>query len=193
MTPDEQSGADPPTATQLLPGYEVRPLAISDATALADAYTRNREHLAPWEPRRRPEFFTEDAQRADADVKLAAAAAGQQDPWVIWCGGEVVGRVNLTNIARGVFQNASLGYWVDQRHIGRGVASAAVRFAVARATALGLHRLEAGTLAHNEPSQVVLRRCGFTEYGRAPQYLLIAGAWQDHVLFQRILHTRVEP
>jgi ribosomal-protein-alanine N-acetyltransferase len=39
----------------------------------------------------------------------------------------------------------------------------------------------------------VLRRCGFTEYGRAPQYLFIAGAWQDHVMFQRILHDRAEP
>jgi hypothetical protein len=79
---------------------------------------------------------------------------------VIWHADEVVGRVNLTNIARGVFQNASLSYWVDHRHISRGVAIAAVRFAVQRATHLGLHRLEAGTLTHNEPSQVVLRRSG---------------------------------
>ena len=186
----ELGGSD---ASLLLPGYEARPLTADDAAALVEAYLRNREHLAPWEPRRRPEFFSERAQRADAEAKLAAADAGQQDPWVIWCDGEVVGRVNLTNVARGVFQNASLGYWVDHLHTGRGVASAAVRFAIQRATDLGLHRLEAGTLTYNEPSQVVLRRCGFDEYGRAPQYLFIAGAWQDHVLFQRILHNRAEP
>ncbi|SFC93412.1 ribosomal-protein-alanine N-acetyltransferase [Nocardioides terrae] len=197
MTPDPPGGADPSaeatTVVDLLPGYNARPLSISDAAAIADAYARNREHLAPWEPTRRPEFFTEAVQRADAEAKLAAANAGQQDPWLIWHDGEVVGRVNLTNIARGVFQNASLGYWVDHRHTGRGVATAAVRFAVQRATGLGLHRLEAGTLADNEPSRIVLRRCGFTEYGRAPQYLFIAGAWQDHVMFQRILHTRDAP
>ncbi|GAA1931379.1 GNAT family N-acetyltransferase [Nocardioides marmoribigeumensis] len=175
---------------QLLPGYEVRPLAAGDAAALAQAYVRNREHLAPWEPPRAVEFFTEAGQLADAEGKLAAAAAGQQDPWIIWRAGEVVGRVNLSNIARGAFQSASLGYWVDHRHTGRGVASAAVGFAVQRATEMGLHRLEAGTLADNQPSRAVLRRCGFTEYGRAAQYLFIAGAWQDHVLFQRILHTR---
>ncbi|WP_036571425.1 GNAT family N-acetyltransferase [Nocardioides sp. URHA0032] len=178
---------------ELLSGYEARPLSIGDAAAVADAYIRNREHLAPWEPTRRPEFFTEATQRGDAEAKVAAAAAGQQDPWLIWHDGEVVARVNLTNVARGPFQNASLGYWVDHRHTGRGLATAAVMFAVARATDLGLHRLEAGTLAHNEPSQVVLRRCGFIEYGRAPQYLLIAGAWQDHVMFQRILHNRTDP
>ena len=197
MTSDRPVSADAPTdaapAVGLLSNYEARPLSIGDAAAVADAYARNREHLAPWEPTRPLEFFTEAMQRGDAEAKLVAANAGQQDPWLIWHDGEVVGRVNLTNIARGPFQSASLGYWVDHRHTGRGVATAAVRFAVARATDLGLHRLEAATLAHNEPSQIVLRRCGFAEYGRAPQYLLIAGAWQDHVMFQRILHDRIEP
>jgi ribosomal-protein-alanine N-acetyltransferase len=34
----------------------------------------------------------------------------------------------------------------------------------------------------------VLRGAGFTEYGLAPRLLFIAGAWQDHRLFQLILH-----
>lgn len=182
--------ADLSAASVLQPGHEIRRLTADDAPALAAAYTRNRSHLAPWEPRRSPEFFTEAWQREDAEAKVAAAAAGQQDPWVIRRGGEVVGRVNLTNIARGVFQNASLGYWVDHRHTGRGIATAAVEHAVRRATDLGLHRVEAGTLAHNEGSQVVLRRCGFTRIGTAPEYLFIAGRWQDHVLYQVVLHRR---
>ena len=56
-----------------------------------------------------------------------------------------------------------------------------------RAADLGLHRLEAGTLAHNTGSQRVLLKCGFTEIGLAPGYLKIAGEWQDHLLFQRLL------
>jgi ribosomal-protein-alanine N-acetyltransferase len=36
----------------------------------------------------------------------------------------------------------------------------------------------------------VLRRAGFTEYGMAEKFLFIAGRWQDHILFQRILHDR---
>ncbi|MFC4786318.1 GNAT family N-acetyltransferase [Nocardioides sp. MAHUQ-72] len=168
----------------------MRPLTVDDAAVLATAYTVNREHLAPWEPRRTPGFFTEPWQRKDAEAKVAAAEGGQQHAWLIWQGEEVVGRVNLTNLARGVSQNASLGYWVDHRHTGRGIATAAVQFALKRATGLGLHRIEAGTLAHNEASQVVLRRCGFTLIGTAPEYLFIAGTWQHHVLFQKILHRR---
>jgi ribosomal-protein-alanine N-acetyltransferase len=178
-------------AASVLPsGYEIRPLTIEDAPALAAAYTRNGDHLAPWEPRRDPAFFTDAGQRQDTAAKVAAAATGHQDPWVIWHGEEAVGRVNLSNVARGVFQSASLGYWVDHRHTGRGIATAAVEHAIQRATDIGLHRVEAGTLAHNEGSQVVLRRCGFVPIGTAPEYLFIAGRWQDHILYQRILHSR---
>ena len=176
------------SGTTLLSGYEIRPLSIDDAPALAAAYTRNRDHLAPWEPRRAPAFFTVDGQRTDAAAKVHAATSGQQQPWLIWHADEVVGRVNLTNIVRGVFQSASLGYWVDHRHGGRGIATAAVNFAVHHATVVGLHRVEAGTLVDNAASQVVLRRCGFEPYGTAAKYLFIAGAWQDHLLFQKVLH-----
>jgi ribosomal-protein-alanine N-acetyltransferase len=177
----------------LLPGFEIRPLVVDDAAALAAAYERNRDHLAPRVPRRNPEFFTEAGQRADTSTKLESASTGHQDPWVIWHGEDVAGRVNLSNIARGPFQSASIGYWVDHGHTGRGLATAAVRYAVERARDIGLHRVEAGTLAHTEASQVVLRRCGFEQFGMAAQYLFIAGAWQDHVMFQTILHDRPLP
>jgi ribosomal-protein-alanine N-acetyltransferase len=63
-----------------------------------------------------------------------------------------------------------------------------VGFAVEQAKERGLHRVEAGTLVHNTRSQAVLRRTGFTEYGVAERMLFIAGEWQDHTLFQRLLH-----
>jgi ribosomal-protein-alanine N-acetyltransferase len=63
-----------------------------------------------------------------------------------------------------------------------------VEFACAQAQGRGLHRVEAGTLLHNAASQRVLERCGFEYYGLAPKFLFIDGAWQDHKLYQRILH-----
>ena len=38
------------------------------------------------------------------------------------------------------------------------------------------------------PSQAVLAKCGFTPIGTASDYLFIAGRWQDHRLYQRLLH-----
>jgi ribosomal-protein-alanine N-acetyltransferase len=51
---------------------------------------------------------------------------------------------------------------------------------------LDLHRLEAGTLPDNSASQRVLEKNGFERYGLARRFLLIAGEWRDHVLFERI-------
>lgn len=69
---------------------------------------------------------------------------------------------------------------------GRGLATRAVATIVEITFGeLGLHRLEAGTLVDNIASQRVLERNRFTRIGVAPRYLCIAGAWRDHVLYQR--------
>ncbi|HYO39932.1 MAG TPA: GNAT family protein [Nocardioidaceae bacterium] len=169
-------------------GYSIRALALTDAGALADAYRRNREHLAPWEPDRPDSFFTAAGQASAVLEQLALVRRGLLVAWVLTRGEEVVGRLNLNNIVLGVLRSASLGYWVDARHLRRGLATGAVEQACAEALARGLHRLEAGTLLHNTASQGVLEACGFRVYGLAPSYLFLGGAWQDHRLFQRVLH-----
>lgn len=39
----------------------------------------------------------------------------------------------------------------------------------------------------NEASQRVLMKNGSVQYGRAPEYLRIAGPWQEHLHFQVVL------
>ena len=69
----------------------------------------------------------------------------------------VAGRMTLSNVVRGPFLSASLGYWVGQDHRGRGVATAAVGQVLRLAFAdLGLHRVEASTLLDNAASRRVL-------------------------------------
>jgi ribosomal-protein-alanine N-acetyltransferase len=174
----------------LADGYEIRTLGADDAPALAAAYRRNRDHLAPWDPVRPAAFFTEEGQTVEVAARLAVVARGYGASWVLTHGPEIVGRVNLNNLVRGVFQSASLGYWVDAEHTGRGLATAMVEHVAAEAVEMRLHRLEAGTLVENVASQGVLRRAGFTQYGVSERYLFIAGEWRDHRLFQRILHDR---
>lgn len=169
-------------------GYRIEELKAEDGTALAAAYRRNRKHLEPWEPTRDEDFFTEDGQLIAVAAQLSAVGAGMLAAWVLWCGDEAVGRVNLNNIVLGVLRSASVGYWVAEDHGGKGLASGAVEFACAQAQGRGLHRVEAGTLLENHASQRVLERCGFELIGVAPRYLFINGAWQDHRLYQRILH-----
>jgi len=171
----------------LAEGYEIRPLGEGDAAALAAAYRHNREHLTPWEPVRPESFFTEEGQAADIARQLADRDRDKRHTYVLWHGADVVGRIAIDNIVRGVLQSATVGYWVAHDHTRRGLATAMVEHVVLEARPLGLHRLEAGTRTHNEASQAVLRKAGFEQYGVAERFLFIGGEWTDHVLFQRIL------
>lgn len=191
-TPPSPGWPSEPVAitTETLAGnIRVRLLRRSDAELLAAAYELNREHLAPWEPERAAEFFTAAGQHAVIEAKLALHEAGSEVPWVLLSGGSIIGCVTLTGIVRGPFLSCHLGYWIGRSFNGRGLASAAAAFAVeAAGRDLRLHRVQAATLKHNAASQKVLARSGFEEIGLAPRYLKIAGSWQDHALYQRVLY-----
>lgn len=163
-----------------------RLISVEDAAAFGRLLMVNRDYLAPWSPVMNEAQFTEEGQAEVLVRDLARHKEGSMLPLAILdAGGTVCGRINLTNIVRGAFQSASVGYWVSQSHAGRGLASAAVADVIRIAfTELGLHRLEAGTLLHNTPSQRVLARNGFRPFAVAERYLKIAGTWQDHILFQ---------
>jgi len=177
-------------------GVVLRLLAPDDARALAAAYARNAEHLAPWEPARADDFATERVQAVRVENLLAGVQKGSALPLVLVrpapdtsADDEIVGTLTVSGITRGAFESADLGYWTDRGLQGRGIMSAAVSAVVGIARDdLGLHRLQASTLPENERSQRVLAGAGFERFGLARDYLRIAGRWRDHVLFQRILH-----
>ncbi|GAT73149.1 GNAT family N-acetyltransferase [Microbacterium hydrocarbonoxydans] len=175
--------------------HTLRPVRIGDGAALARAYTANRAHLAPWEPTRSAVFFTAEWQEQHARQCVEDAAAGRSIRFVIESDdGEIRGRVNLNNVVRGAFWSADLGYWVDTARQHRGLASRAVEKVAGYAKdELRLHRLQAATLLHNVGSQRVLAHNGFERIGMAPKYLKIAGEWQDHLLFQRLLEEPLSP
>lgn len=164
---------------------DIRLMAIEDAVPLAELLQINREFLAPWEPIRPDEYFTVDGQQSAIQEALEGYEGKTTVPYVIIEHGQIVGRVTLSNVVRGPFQSCNLGYWVASAHNGRGFATTAVRdIMVVGFVELGLHRIEAGTLLHNVPSQRVLERNGFARFGLAPAYLKIAGRWQDHAMYQ---------
>lgn len=174
---------------QLSEDVSMRVLRPSDAAALASAYVRNRAYLSPWEPVRPEDYYSEAWQASDIASRLAANEAGEGHPFALFAGDTLMGRFNLAGIVRGPFQSAGLGYWVDKSYAGRGLASAAVQVIVDTARdELGLHRIEASTLLHNIGSQRVLLKAGFQQIGMAPRYLHIAGKWQDHNIYQVVLH-----
>jgi len=164
-----------------------RLIAETDAAALADILQRNREAMASIEPRRPPAYFTTKGQRALIRDALQRHAQGASFPRVILDGEEVVGRVTINEILLGPSRRGALGYYLDVRAQGRGLATMAVEEIVGLAFGrLDLHRIEAATRLDNEASQRVLERTGFHRVGIVHDYLRVGGDWQDHVLFERI-------
>ncbi|WP_042169417.1 GNAT family N-acetyltransferase [Paenibacillus gorillae] len=164
----------------------LRYLVKEDAAALLDIKIRNHPFFQPFEPVRDASHFTLAAQEQEIVSGIEAMANDQSYTFGIFLQAtdELIGRAALTGIARGPFQNAYLGYFVDQQHNGKGYATAAVSLCVEKAfNELGLHRVQAGVMPRNTPSIRVLEKAGFRHEGLAQQYLKINGAWEDHALF----------
>ncbi|MEV4421052.1 GNAT family N-acetyltransferase [Patulibacter sp. NPDC049589] len=93
----------------------------------------------------------------------------------------LVGRATLSQIFRGVFLNAYLGYEAMAGYEGRGYLTEGIRLVVGHAFGpLGLHRVEANVQPSNARSLALVRRLGFRREGFSPRYLYIAGDWRDH-------------
>lgn len=178
----------------------LRPAQQRDWKAWAQVRLESREFLTPWEPtwpydaltrgafRRRVRVYNQEMRQGTSYSFLIVRRAGLDD------GGEgragkdggetLMGGVTLSNIRRGVAQSGSLGYWIGLRYARQGYMSQALTAVLDFAFGhLGMHRVEAACLEHNEASRALLNKLGFQEEGYARQYLRINGGWQDHVLY----------
>jgi len=159
-------------------------LTLADAPALLDLRVRSGHFLRRREPLRRSDYFTLAGQEEELRDVASQRAGGRGYAFAIVVEDRMVGRIALSNIIRGAFHNAYLGYWVGAEHVRRGYATEAVRMAVEHAFGpLGLHRVQAAVMLDNEASLRVLDKAGFRREGVALRYLRIDGHWADHVLF----------
>ena len=101
--------------------------------------------------------------------------------WVLTPDGELGGVINISEIVRGPFQSAYLGYYAFSPHEGHGYMSQGLRAAIGEAFVVhGLHRLEANIQPRNLASRRLVRRLGFRREGFSPKYLKVGGRWRDH-------------
>jgi ribosomal-protein-alanine N-acetyltransferase len=180
---------------------EIRPPRAQDVGALRSLLRSNEEHLRPWSPLPPP------GSNPTSLVSVAERVADERRKWRADVGysflvfsitqlgdfheRRLVGRVALSHVSRGAFQNAYLGYFVDGDEQSRGLTTEAVRAVVSfalgpvEAKGLGLHRIQAAVVPRNQRSRRVLAKAGFREEGLARRYLAIAGTWEDHVIYAR--------
>jgi ribosomal-protein-alanine N-acetyltransferase len=128
--------------------------------------------------------WTYPPERTDQFEELYARSRREDCVCLLAClreGGEIAGVLIVSQIVRGAFQSAYLGYYAHQRHAGHGYMREAMLQTVDHAFGpLALHRLEANIQPANVSSVAVARSAGFRLEGFSPRYLLIGGQWRDH-------------
>jgi RimJ/RimL family protein N-acetyltransferase len=150
------------TSHRHLPTPDLQLLRLDHAPALLAFERENRAYFAASIPDRGDEFFAEFDTRY-AQLVASQATGTEYLHVVVTERGEVVGRVNLTDVADG---SAELGYRIGQRAAGQGLATAAVRrVRELAATEYGLTRLRARVKLDNPASRKVLEHNGFVAVG----------------------------
>ena len=95
--------------------------------------------------------------------------------------GKAAGYIEITNIVRGPFQSAYLGYYMFKGYARRGYMKWALGVIIQRAwKELKLHRLEANIQPGNTASIELVKALGFHQEGYSPRYLKLGGRWRDH-------------
>ncbi len=171
------------------PRLRLSALDAAHIPALQAFMLRNEAHLSPWSPPKSADFNTSAYWQRTIDASLAEATAGTAHRWIIEAKptAELIGTINLTQIARGPFHSAMLGYSLDATHQGQGLMTEALGLVIQEAfEGLKLHRLQAAYVTDNRRSARVLNSLDFEIIGTAKQYLFINGAWRDHVITQLI-------
>jgi [ribosomal protein S5]-alanine N-acetyltransferase len=168
---DVEPEAPPPGARVAL-----RLLERSDREAFLALARESRELHRPWTyPPERTDQFDDLFARSRRDDFACLVAVLVEDPR------EIAGVFTISQIVRGAFQSAYLGYYAHQRHAGQGLMREAMEQVLAHAFGpLALHRLEANIQPGNQPSIALARGAGFRLEGFSPRYLLIGGQWRDH-------------
>ena len=167
-------------------GLFLRTPSLADYPAWAELRAESRGFLTPWEPTWPADDLTRTAFRRRIRRYLTEIREDHAYPFFIFRQSDytLLGGITLSNVTRGMTQTATVGYWMGERHAGRGVMTRAVRALVPFAfRALHLHRLEAACLPHNGASMRLLEKVGFRREGLARGLVCINGRWQDHIVF----------
>jgi [ribosomal protein S5]-alanine N-acetyltransferase len=153
----------------------LRPPTAADQDEFIAAMKASRRLHRPWiYMPETPDRYAAYLSRVDDPRAAPYLACRIQD-------GAIVGFLNISEIVRGGFKSAFLGYGGVARFAGQGYMTEAMRLLLREAfTTVGLHRLEANIQPGNAASLALARRAGFEREGFSPRYLKVGGRWRDH-------------
>jgi phosphinothricin acetyltransferase len=172
-------------------GLAVRDAVAGDGPAICRVYNQGiQDRVATLETDER----TPEERRAWLEARdgrhpvLVAEAPGPAGP-------EVVGwaSLNVFNPRRAYDHVADLSVYVERGWRGRGVGRVLLDALIARARALGYHKLVLAAFPFNEAGVRAYRRAGFREVGVYREQGRLDGRWVDTLVMERILDGPLAP
>jgi ribosomal-protein-alanine N-acetyltransferase len=153
----------------------LRPPTLADEGEWLHRMRASRDYHRPWiKVSTTPEAYRAYVARGEPPHREFRIACRRED-------GAVTGFFNLSEIVRGNFQSAFLGYGGVAEFSGRGYMTEGLELVLREAfTELKLHRIEANIQPGNTASIALVARCGFVKEGFSERYLKIGGRWADH-------------
>ncbi|HVL96406.1 MAG TPA: GNAT family protein [Solirubrobacteraceae bacterium] len=177
----DEAAASPPVRREV----RLRQLEYGDRDEFLALVHESRDLHRPWAyPPERPDQFDEFVARSRREdvVTLLGCRAGD---------GAIFGVFTISQIVRGAFQSAYLGYYGHARYARQGYMRAGLELVLDHAFGpLALHRVEANIQPGNAPSAALARGAGFRLEGFSPRYLLIGGRWRDHERYAMTVEER---
>lgn len=159
----------------------LRLLEESDTDELYALVDANRAYLGRWLPW--PADQTRDGTLEFIRSTRRQLAENNGLQTAIVCAEDIVGMVGL-HAVDWAHRSASIGYWLDEAHQGRGTMTSAVRALVDHALhALGLHRIEIRAAKENARSRALAERLGFREEGLLREAFRVGERYDDDVVY----------
>ena len=175
----ESQGATTPTPRRRV--RDLRRLEESDADELYRLIDANRAYLAPWLP-------WAEAQTHEGTVEFIRMIRRQEasnDGFqaALTFDGRIVGMIGFHGV-NWPHGSTTIGYWLDERHQGRGLMTRAVRQLVDHAFRVwDLHRVEIQAALDNHRSRAIPKRLGFREEGVRREAERIGDGYKDLVVY----------
>ncbi len=152
----------------------IRELQVTDEKPFLEMTNQSQMLHHPWvNPPQTTDEFNDFFQRSQQP---------NQKSYIVYLqNNDIVGVINVSEIVRGFFQSAYLGFYAGSAYKGKGLMSQGLKLLLNKAfTELNLHRIEANIQPGNLTSIQLVSKNGFKREGFSPRYLKINDKWCDH-------------
>ncbi len=173
---------------RLSDGYSLRLLDGSDATELHALVEANRAYLGRWMRWASSQTLSDTSAFIDGARRQVAEDNGFQA--AIVAESTIIGVVGFHSVDW-LHRKTCIGYWLGERHQGRGTMTRAVQAIVDHALRTWqLHRVEARIAPDNVRSRAVVERLGFRQEGTLRQAELVGERHLDNVVYAVLASDR---